>query len=169
MADASISESGGTTTVTATLSHASSADTTITVAEVEGAYTVDSSDATITIAAGETANAADTVTITAVDDAVDNVGDRAVTVTGTAANDQAAAESATVAVTGAALTLTDDEDTPTVTLSLSEPDVSKPDTIDEHDGTIPGSSTVTATLDRASSEAVTLTVGSDGGDERGVG
>ena len=158
VADSAVAEDGGATTVTATLSHASSVDTTITVTAVDGAYTVDSSDATITIAAGETTNATDSVTVTAVDDAVDNVGDRAVTVTGTASNAQAAAESQTVAVTGAALTLTDDEATPAVTLALSEPDALKPDTIDEHDGTNPGSSTVTATLDRASSEAVTLTV-----------
>ena len=157
LADASISENGGTTTVTATLSHASSAATTVTVAGVAGAYTVDSSDATITIPAGETSNTADSVTITAVNDAVDNVGDRAVTVTGTAANAQAAAESQTVAVTGAALTLTDDEATPEATLVLS------PATIDESDGTNPGSATVTATLNRASSEAVTLTVAAAAG------
>ncbi len=157
VADSAIAEDGGATTVTATLSHASSAATTVTVAGVEGAYTVDSSDTTITIAAGETANAADTVTITAVNDAVDNVGDRAVTVTGTAANAQAAAESATMAVTGAALTLTDDEDTPAVTLALSAA------AIDEHDGTNPGSATVTATLDGVSSEAVTLIVAAAAG------
>ncbi len=156
VADASISENGGSTTVTATLSHASSAATTITVTAVSGAYTV-GADATITIAAGETSNTTGSVTITAVDDAIDNVDDRAVTVTGTAANAQAAAESQTVSVTGAALTLTDDETTPTATLALS------PATVDEHDGTNPGSSTVTATLNRASSEAVTLTVGAAAG------
>ncbi len=156
VADASISENGGATTVTATLSHASSAATTVTVTAVAGAYTV-GADATITIAAGETTNATDSVTITAVNDAVDNVGDRAVTVTGTAANAQAAAESQTVTVTGVALTLTDDETTPTATLALSDA------TIDEHDGTNPGASTVTATLNRASTEAVTLTVAATAG------
>ena len=84
LADSAIAEDGGTTTVTATLSHPSSAATTVTVTALEGAYTV-GSDVTITIAAGETANATDTATITAVDDAIDNVGDRSVTVTGTAA------------------------------------------------------------------------------------
>ena len=66
--DSSIAEDGGTTTVTATLSHASSAATTIT-GDGGGrvAYTV-GDDATIEIAAGETANAADSVTITAVND-----------------------------------------------------------------------------------------------------
>ena len=109
-------------------------------------------DATITIAAGETSNAADTATITAVDDAIDNVANRTATVTGTAQNSHDVG-----AVTGAALTLTDDETTPTATLALS------PATIDEHDGTNPGSATVTATLNRASTEAVTLTVAATAG------
>ena len=151
VADSAIAENGGSTTVTATLSHASSAATTITVQPVSGAYTV-GSDATIEIAAGETANAADTATITAVNDAIDNVGDRSVTVSGTAQNGQGVGT-----VTGAALTLTDDEATPTATLALSA------ETIDEHDGTNPGKATVTATLNRASSEAVTLTVSAAAG------
>ena len=45
-------------------------------------------------------------------DDVDNVGNRTVTVTGAASNGQAAANSETMAVTGAMLTLTDDEETP---------------------------------------------------------
>ena len=65
-------------------------------------YTV-GSDATVVIAAGQTANASDSVTVTAVDDAIDNVGDRSVTVTGTAANAQATADSETLTVTGASL------------------------------------------------------------------
>ena len=95
------------------------------------------------IAAGETANASDGVTVTAVDDAIDNVGNRSGTVTGTAANARAAADSQTVSVTGASLTLTDDEATPVVTLALSEPDAAKPDTIDESGAG--NTSTVTAT------------------------
>ena len=151
VAASAIAEDGGTTTVSATLSQASSAATTVTVTAVDGAYTV-GSDATITIAAGETANAADTATITAVNDAIDNVGNRSVTVTGTAQNSQGVGP-----VMGAALTLTDDEATPAATLALS------PATIAEHDGTNAGSSTVTATLNRASSEAVTLTVAATAG------
>ena len=151
LSPSSISESGGVSTVTATLSRASSAATTVTVTPVSGFYTV-GSDATIVIAAGSTANATDTATVTAVNDAIDNVGNRSATVTGTAENAQATAESETMAVTGAALTLTDDEATPEATLVLS------PATIDEFDGTNVGASTVTATLNRASSEAVTLTV-----------
>ena len=96
--------------MSATLSHPSSAATTVTVTAVSGFYTA-SSDATITIAAGETANASDGVTVTAVDDAIDNVGDRSVTVTGTAANAQATADSQILTVNGASLTLTDDEAT----------------------------------------------------------
>ena len=157
LAAASIAENGGTTTVSATLGHASSAATTVTVTAVADAYTV-GSDATITIAAGETANATDTATINAEDDAVDNVGNRAVTVTGTAQNSQGVGT-----VTGAALTLTDDEATPTATLVLS------PATIAEHDGTNVGSSTVTATLNRASSEAVTLTVAATAGTNAAAG
>ena len=68
----SISESGGMSTVTATLSHPSSAATTITVRPVAGAYTV-GMDSTITIAAGSTANASDTVVITAVDNTRDEL------------------------------------------------------------------------------------------------
>ena len=153
---ASIAENGGVATVTATLSHPSGAATTVTVTAVPGFYTV-GSDATIVIAAGLTANATDTATVAAVNDAIDNVGNRSATVTGTAANAQAAAESETMAVTGAALTLTDDEATPEATLVLS------PATIDEFDGTNVGASTVTATLNRASSEAVTLTVAATAG------
>ena len=83
MADSAIDENGGTTTVTATLSHASSAATTITVQPVTGAYTVGTA-ATIEIAA--TANASDSVTITAENDAINNVGGQPVTVGGAAQN-----------------------------------------------------------------------------------
>ena len=150
VADGAVDEDGGTTTVTATLSHASSEDTTITVTALDGAYTV-GTDATIVIAAGATSNASDTAAITAVDDDVDNVGNRTVTVTATAVNSHDIGT-----VTGASLTLTDDEETPAVTLALSEPDTSKPDTIAESGSG--NASTVTATLSGPSSEAVTLTV-----------
>ena len=148
VADGAIAEDGGVTTVTATLSRASSAATTVTVTAVTGSYTV-GADATIEIAAGETSNTADSVTITAVNDDIDNVGNRSATVSGTAANDHGIGS-----VTGAALTLTDDEATPTATLVLT------PSTIDERGTTT--SATVTATLDHASSEALTLTVSAAG-------
>ena len=71
LSPSSISENGGESTVTAKLSHPSSAATTVTVtaAAVTGFYTV-GSDTTIVIAAGETANASDTATVAAVDDDV---------------------------------------------------------------------------------------------------
>ena len=91
-------------------------------------------------------------------DAIDNVGNRTATVSGTAQNSQGVGT-----VTGASLTLTDDEGAPTATLALS------PETIDEHDGTNPGKATVTATLNRASSEAVTLTVAAAAGTNAAAG
>ena len=100
---ASVSEKGGVATVTATLSHPSDKATTVTVTAVPGLYEVDG-DAAVVIAAGTTANESDTVTVTAVDDAIDNAADRSGTVTGTAANDRGVG-----AVAGAALTLEDDD------------------------------------------------------------
>ena len=137
----SISENSGVSTVTATLSHSSSAATTITVRPVAGAYTV-GSDSTITIAAGQTANASDTVAITAVDNTTD-APNKNVTVTGVAGNAQGVGS-----VTGAALTLEDDDAAPDVTLALM------PSSISENGGV----STVTATLAHLSSAATTITV-----------
>ena len=102
LSPSSISEVGGVSTVSATLSRPSSEATTITVRPVTGAYTV-GQDSTIAIAAGDTTNAADTVAITAVDNAQYEL-DRAVTVSGVASNDQGVGS-----VTGAALTLEDDD------------------------------------------------------------
>ena len=155
LADSSIPENGGTTTVTATLSHPSSQATTVTVAGVSGFYTV-GSDVTIVIPARRRSNTADTVSITAVDDTIDDPGNRRTTITGSASNTQGVGS-----VTGAALTLIDDDATPTVTLALSEPDASKPDTINESGAG--NSSTVTATLDGRSSADVILTVAATAG------
>ena len=143
---ASISENGGMSTVTATLDHASIADTTVTVSvtpvppAVEGDYTR-SPNRVLMIAAGETTSTGE-VTITAVDNDVD-APDKTVTVSATAEN--------THGITppdDATLTITDDDDEPTVTLVLT------PASISENGGT----STVTATLDRASSAKTTVTV-----------
>ena len=128
--------------MTATLSHPSSAATTVTVTAVTDLYTV-GSDATIVIAAGQTANTSATATVAAVNDAIDNVVNRAGAVTGTASNDQGVG-----AVTGPSLTLTDDEGAPMATLVLSSSSISESG----------GVATVTATLSGASSAAVTLTV-----------
>ncbi len=105
----SISENGGVSTVTATLSRASVAATTVTVTPVTGFYTV-GSDAEIVIAAGSTANATDTATVAAVNDAIDNASDRTGTVTATITNARATADGTTMAVSGGALTLTDDDE-----------------------------------------------------------
>ena len=106
---ASISENGELSTVTAALSRPSSAATTITVRPVAGAYTV-GSDSTIAFAAGDTANASDTVVISTVDNSLDEA-DRTATVSGVMVNDQGVG-----AVTGASLTLTDDDDPPVISI-----------------------------------------------------
>ena len=89
------------------------AATTVTVTGVTGFYTA-GSDATIVIAAGRRRTPRIRRRWRAVNDDVDNVGDRTVTVTGTASNDQGVGT-----VSGAPLTLTDDEATPTATVTLS--------------------------------------------------
>ncbi len=141
----SVAENGGASVVSATLSHPSSQPSTVTVTAVSGAYTV-GSDATITIAAGSTTAASDTAAIAGVDDDVhQGSAGRSVTVTATLANGQGAG-----AVTGASLTLTDDETLPTASLVLG------PASISENGGV----STVTVTLTGPSSQATTLTVSS---------
>ena len=99
----------GAATVTATLSHASSAATTVTVTGVTGFYTA-GSDAVIVITAGSTANATDVATVAAVDNTTDEP-DRTTTVTATVGNGVG-----TGSVSGAALTLEDDDVAPTATL-----------------------------------------------------
>ncbi len=141
LSPASISEASGVSTITATLSHASSEATTITVRPVADAYTV-GSDSTITIAAGSTANATDTVEITAVDNATD-APNNDVTVSVAVSNDQGAGS-----VTGMDLTITDDEAAPDVTLTLMPASISEAG----------GVSTVSATLAHPSSAATTITV-----------
>ena len=151
-APASIAENGGVATVTATLSHASGAATTVTVTAGTG-YTV-GTDAVLVIPAEATAAPADVATVQAADDAVhQGSAGRDVTVTATVANARATADSTTMAVTGAALRLTDDETLPTVALALSSASVTE-------EG---GVSTVTATLSGASDEAVTVTVAAAAG------
>ena len=148
LAPASVSENGGIATVTATLSNPSSEPSTVTVAAVSGAYTV-GTDAAITIAAGATTAAADTVLVTAVDDSIhQGAAGRSVTVTAALANGQGAG-----AVTGAALTLSDDETLPTVALVLSSSSITETG----------GVSTVTATLSGLSSEAVTVAAAAGAG------
>ena len=142
----SIAEAGGAATVTAMLDRPSSAATTVTVSAVPvapavtGDFTL-SRNAVLTIAAGETRSTGE-VSIAAVDNDVD-APDKSVRVSATAENAQGA--HAPAAVT---LTITDDDETPTVALVLT------PATITEAGG----AATVTAMLDRASSAATTVTV-----------
>ncbi len=137
----SIPEMGGTSTVSATLSGASAAATTVTVTDVSGFYTV-GSDAIIAISAGATANAADTVTITAVDNATDEPN-RTTTVTGTLANSRGAGT-----VSGVTLTLVDNDAAPTVTLAVSSTSITENN----------GQTMVSATLSNPSSAETTVTV-----------
>ena len=143
---ASVSEDGGESTVTASLSGASSASVELTVSAaaespaVSGDFELSTSKV-LTIAAGETTSTG-TVTITAVDNDVD-APDKTVKVSAaaTGGNGVSAPASRT-------LTITDDDELPTVTLVLN------PASIGENGGV----STVTATLDHGSSESVEVTV-----------
>ncbi len=89
-------------------------------------------------------SATQTVTVTGVDDAIDNAADRTATVTHTVAG----GGYGSVSAASVAVTLTDDDDAPTVTLEVS------PASISENNGV----STVTATLSESTSQATTVTV-----------
>ena len=147
---ASVSENGGISTVTARLSHASGAATTVTVTTtaVSPAVAADftQSGTTLTVAAGAITSTG-LVTVTAVDNTTD-APDRTATVTATVTNARAAADSTTMSVTGATLTVRDDDAAPGVALSLD------PASVAENGGV----STVTATLSGPSSEPSTVTV-----------
>ena len=143
----SISEDGGESTVTATLSGTTSEDVTLTVSAtaVSPASASDfalSGNRVLTITAGQTSSTG-TVTITAEDNEVD-----------APAKKLTVSAAVTTGPTGVAapasrtLTITDDEGAPEVTLALGPPSISE-------DG---GRSTVTATLSGTTSKDVTLTV-----------
>ena len=152
---ATIAESGAgnTTTVSAALTGGTSdADTTVTIANAAGAYTAPSSANTITIAAGAT-NGSGTVTITAVDDTRDEPG--TTTVTGSARNTRSAAAGAAVPVTGASLTVTDDDDPPVATLTAAPASIAESGT--------GNTAQVAATLTGTSSAATVVTVTDAGG------
>ena len=146
LARTSINENRGSTTVRARLNRASSETTTVSVSAtavspaVEGDFTL-STNQTLTIAAGRTTSTG-TVTIRANDNDVDTP-DKTVRVSGTAGNSQGVTDPADVT-----LTITDDDAAPTVTLELSADSISE-------DGE---STTVTAKLNRASSERTTVTI-----------
>ncbi len=142
---AEISENGGETTVTATLSGQSSEAVTVTVSAapvspaVAGDFTLTGD--TLTIAAGETTSTGE-VKVTAKDNELD-ASDKRLTVSGTVTGGNGAAAPAPLT-----LTITDDDATPTLTLELA------PTSILE-DG---GETTVTASLDALSSADVVVTV-----------
>ena len=143
----SIGENGGVSTVTASLNRASSTVTTVTVSAmaVDPAVSNDfmlSPNRILTIPVGQT-DSTGTVTVRAVNNTVD-APNKTVTVSATADNSQGVAGSPSPVT----LRITDDDDAPEVTLKLT------PDSIGENGGV----STVTASLNRASSAVTTVTV-----------
>ena len=151
LSDDSIAEDGGITTVTASLSLASSVATTVAVSvspdspAVAGDYEI-SADKVLTIAAGQTASTG-TVTITGVNNDVDTA-DKTVKVQGAASNSVG-----TSGPSDATLTLEDD-DTRGVTVSKADLD------IDEG-----GSGTYTVVLDSEPTSSVVVTPSRSSGDE----
>ena len=151
LVSSSIDENGGSTTALARLSHASSQVTVVTIAPEPDVFTVGGA---LTIPAGQTDSA--TVTLTAVDNETD-APDRTVAVAAMAVNGQGVVNPDPVT-----LTITDDDPMPVVTLQLT------PDAIREADD--PGEAgnqhrtTVTAVLDRPSSQPTTITVSAEAQD-----
>ena len=150
-----ISEDGGSSTVTAALNTPTSAAISVVVSASPGAGATESNYAlsfntTLTIAAGSTTSTG-TVTIQAVDDAID-APSRSVIVAG-----QASSSIAVVQPESQLLTITDDDDPPTqATLELSFTEVNEAG----------GATLVTVTADQlgsASSEATELTISVDPG------
>ena len=89
---AQIGENGGTTTITATLDHPSSEFTSVTVSVTPSANasTADfnvSGNMVLEIQAGDTSSTGDTVTVTALDNEVDDPGPKNLSVTATVRND----------------------------------------------------------------------------------
>ena len=115
----SISENGGSSTVTAMLSHTSGETTTVTVSAtavspaVSGDFSL-SSNKTLTIGAGQSASTG-TVTITANNNGVD-APNKTVMVTGTATNNDGVTGPSDVT-----LTITDDDATPVITTAALIP------------------------------------------------
>ena len=135
--------SGNTNTADYTVKLATQPTAAVTVAVSSGdtdAATVNQSELSFSTSNW---NQAQTVTVTGVDDAIDNRPDRSLNIAHAASGGDYASVSKNLPVT-----VTDDEGTPTVTLVLT------PTSISENGGT----STVTATLSGASSAAVTVTV-----------
>ena len=147
LSTSSIAENGGTTTVTATQDRPDNADTrvTISVTPTSPATASDyrlSANTTLTIPAGQRSSTG-IITITAINNnAIE--ADKRLSVRGTASNTNYARS---LPVTGAALTITDD-DTPRVTLTISDSSIAE-------NG---GEATVTATQDRLDDADTRITV-----------
>ena len=150
LSDDPIGENGGATTVTASLSHASSEATTVTISvdpnspATSSDYSI-STNRVLTIAAGQTATAG-TVTITAADNDID-APDKTVKVKGEATNPLGTADPSDIT-----LTITDD-DMRGVTLSETD--------LDLEEG---GDGTYTVVLDSEPTAAVTVTPSRSSGD-----
>ena len=168
LSPASIAEdSTANVTVTASLDHPSSDPTTVTVSAtpvspaVAGDFALAGS--TLTIAAEATASTG-TVTIAPEDNETD-APDKTVTVSATASSVTPVGSDAldVNAPANVTLTITDDDPEPVVTLVLTPPSIHEVSTAGTH------VSTVTATQDRPSSEATTLTVSAAAGDHAVAG
>ncbi len=138
-----LTESGGTSRLTATLHRLSSEDTTVMVMVSPSHSVTLSGDGTVFIPAGETVSVND-VTITGVDND-DSTGDVIVTVSATVANTSSLG---VIEPEPVGLAIADDETTPVVTLSLS------PDRVVEGGR----GSFATASLDHRSSEETSVTL-----------
>ena len=150
-----IDENEKVSTVTATLNHPSSEETTVQVSAravspaVDGDFTL-SMNKTLTIPAGATASRGTAVTLTSVENDTD-APNKQVTVSGTARNTQGYTGPA-----DATLSITDDDPPPTVTLTLSD------DSIDESG--VDNSVTITVKLSHPSSKDTEVTVTADPAD-----
>ena len=157
LSSAAISENGGTSTITASLSGATSAAVTLTVAAPPGATTL-SATKTLTIAAGATTSTG-TVIITAVDNKVD-APNKSVAISATATGGNGVADPDDVT-----LTITDDDEAPTelnIKVSLAKDKTSSK--VAENVQT-PPTITVTASLagevTSSTVQTVTVTVGDE--------
>ena len=146
LSESSISEAGGTSVLTATLSHPSSEPTTVTVTPRAGSFTLAPANGRLTIAAGATAGAG-SVNLTAVDNRTD-APDNGLTVTATAANTQGVHDDAD----GIELTIADEDAAPTPMLVLSQTSI----------GEAGAGATIRVTLTHPSSEATTVVLAAAG-------
>ena len=146
VAPATLAESAGTSTVTATLSAVSSVDVTVNLAfsgTATNASDYTRSAAQIVITAGNTTG---TVTLTAVQDTLDETNETIiVNITGVTNGIESGTQQVTV-------TITDDDAAPSVTMSVAPPSLAE----------AAGTSPVTATLSTASGQNVTVNLGFSG-------